>query len=367
MKKVLVITGEVSGDLHASTLIRELKAFIPDIKIFGIGGEKLKAEGVEIIYDIKELAVIGFGEVIPKLFKIRRALRYVHKKMAEEKPDLCLLIDYPGFNLRAAKLAKKYNIKVIYYILPQIWAWGKRRIKKIEKYVDKGIAILPFEPEIYETRGDKNLEVKFFGHPLIDALSDYLTYNQETKSTNRIVLLPGSRKGEILRHLPVMLKCVKKLQEENKFECVLPAASGIDKNWIESLCAGYPIQISQGDTYEVLKNSSLAIAASGTVTLEACILGTPMVIIYKTSLFSYILAKLFVKIKWIGLPNIISEKEIVPELIQSKATPENIIPAVKDSLESRTKIVQQLAEVQDLLGIPGSARRAAKYIARMLD
>lgn len=362
MKKILVITGEVSGDLHAGKLIKELKAFLPEIKVFGIGGDNLKAEGVEIIYDIKELAVIGFLEVIPKFFKIRQALQCVYKKIIEEKPDICLLVDYPGFNLRIAKLAKKQNIKVVYYILPQIWAWGKRRIKTIEKYVDKGIAILPFESEIY-----KKLEVKFFGHPLIDTLQDYISGtkpqgNKTCLPVGKVAVLPGSRKGEILRHLPVMLECIKKLPE---FSFALPVASGIDKKWIESLCAGCQIEISQGNTYEVVRNSALAIVASGTATLETCILGVPMVIIYKTSFFSYVLARLIVKIKWIGLPNIIAGMEIVPELIQNEATAENICQSLKDLLKTRTKIVQQLNEVQDLLGIPGASRRAARYIARL--
>ncbi|MCK4353547.1 lipid-A-disaccharide synthase [candidate division WOR-3 bacterium] len=358
--KLLIVTGETSGDLHGANVIRELKGLIPDLKVFGIGGERLKKEGVEIVCHIKFLAVVGFLEVIPKFFRIRKAMQLLYTKMLKEKPDACLLIDYPGFNLRFAKLAKQEGIKVIYYILPQIWAWGRGRLKSIYNYVDKGIAILPFEPKFYE-----KLNVEFVGHPLLDSINDYTINHLTNQPFNQITiaLLPGSRVEEIKQILPIMLKCVKKLPN---FNFTLPVAPEIDIKWIEKLIHGTGIKVVKNNTYEVLSNSSLALVASGTATLEACVLEVPMIIIYKVSLISYILGRLLIKIPWIGLVNIIANEKIVPEFIQFNTNPKRIINSVNKILSDPRPIISKLSEVKDKLGTPGASRRAAQIIYKTL-
>ncbi|MDD2889240.1 MAG: lipid-A-disaccharide synthase [bacterium] len=371
--KLLIVTGETSGDLHAGKVVKELKLLIPDIKISGIGGEKLKGEGVNLLYDIKELAVMGFLEIIPKFFKIKNALNLIYKHLLEEKPDLCVLVDYPGFNLKVARFAKKQGIKVVYYILPQVWAWGKGRIKIIEKYVDKGIVILPFEQQIY-----KNLDTKFFGHPLVDTLQNYIPKNtgETSWSQHKIALLPGSRKDEIRHILPIMLNCVKLLPE---YEFVMPVASGIDKIWLQSMIKNYlPADkhnkiIFSYNTYETLKNVSFALVKSGTSTLETCIMKVPMVIIYKTSAFSYFISRLLVKTKWIGLPNLIAGRQIVPEFIQYNANPEKIVNSMKDVLQNRNELIREFEEIISLLAVlpnkqvsSGVATKVANFIAQEL-
>jgi lipid-A-disaccharide synthase len=367
-KKLLIVTGETSGDLHAAKVVKELKLLLPNIKTSGIGGEKLKAEGVNLLYDIKELAVIGFLEIIPKLFKIRNALNLVYKYLLEEKPDLCLLVDYPGFNLKVARFAKKQGIKVVYYILPQVWAWGKGRIKTIEKYVDKGIVILPFEQQIY-----KNLETRFFGHPLIDTLQTYMPTNAgktSLKVQNKVALLPGSRKDEIRHILPIMLNCVKLLPE---YEFVLPVAPGIDRNWLQSMIETYlPVdkrnKITLSDnTCETLKNVSFALVKSGTATLETCIMKVPMVIIYKTSAISYFISRLLVKTKWIGLPNLISGKQIVPEFIQYNVNPEKIVNSMKDVLKNTNELTLEFERVNSLITCLSDKQKGSKTATKVAN
>ena len=363
MEKILIVTGEASGDLHGALLIKELKKLIPDLKIFGIGGEKLKEEGVELIYHIRDIAVVGILEVIPKFFRIRNAMSVLYQKMLSDRPDVCLLIDYPGFNLRFARLAKKKGIKVVYYILPQIWAWGRWRVKSIYRWIDKGISILPFEQEFYDVSRFIGTQIEFVGHPLLDIIQPK-TENRKPK-TEIIALLPGSRKEEIKRILPVMLECVKEMPE---FEFILPVAPGIDRNCIERLVVAtnelplHRIKIVEGSVYEILRSSKLALIASGTATLEACILEVPMIIIYKFGLISYIFGRLLVRTRWIGLPNIIAGEEVVPEFIQFNTKPPKIIKTARRILKNREQTVLKLREVNKKLGSSGAAHRAAEIL-----
>ncbi|MBI4722284.1 MAG: lipid-A-disaccharide synthase [Candidatus Stahlbacteria bacterium] len=385
MKKLLVVTGEVSGDLYGANLIQELRKLIPDLSVFGIGGEKLKQAGAELIYDIKDISVVGFWEVIPKICRLRRAMKLLHQKMITERPTVCLLIDYPGFNLRVAKLAKKQGMKVVYYILPQVWAWGRWRIKSIAKYVDIGISILPFEREFY-----KELNIEFVGHPLLDIIQKTEDRRQKTEDrgqkTKTIALLPGSRKGEIKRILPIMLKVAElivgakplnafgdKLQSRyygDGFNFVIPIAPGIDKEWVEGfikIALRSKIRVEENKTYEVLMNSDMALIASGTATLEACLLEVPSIIIYCVSLISYIVSRLLVKVKWIGLPNLIANKEIMPEFIQFNATPSKIIVAIQEILKDRENRIIALREVKTKLGLPGAVKRVAQILYEELN
>ena len=359
MPKLLIITGEPSGDLHGANLIRELKEHIPNLKVFGIGGEKLKEEGVELIFHIKDIGIIGIFEIIPKLILIRKAMRIVYKKLIEETPDLCLLIDYPGFNLRVARLAKRRGVKVVYYILPQIWAWGRWRLSSIYKYVDTGISILPFEHKFY-----KKTKIKFVGHPLLDVTKS----SQASQSKNIVALLPGSRAEEIKRILPVMLNCVKLLPN---LEFILPVAQGVNKSWVEGIVekAGLnpKVKVEDNNVHWVLKQSEIAIVASGTATLEACLFEVPMVIIYKVAPLSYVLGRLLVRSRWIGLPNLIAGKYIVPEFIQFNAKPEKIVRAVQQILKNREKMLSNIRGIKNKLGTPGAVQRAAQIICDVLN
>ncbi|MDI6839470.1 MAG: lipid-A-disaccharide synthase [bacterium] len=379
MTKLLIVTGESSGDLHSAYVIKELKKLIPNLRVFGIGGDRLKEEGVELVYHIKDTAVVGFLEVIPKFFKIRRAMKLLYKRMIEEEPDLCLLIDYPGFNLRVAKLAKRRGIRVVYYILPQVWAWGRWRLRTIYRWVDKGISILPFELEFY-----KKMEVEFVGHPLLDIVIQNsnnvggatlaVAQNERvgTRPTSTIAILPGSRNDEVKHILPVMLECTKQLKE---FNFVLPVAQGIDIEWVKKMVKNQVhsdelererVQIVQDNTYEVLSNSKLALVSSGTATLEACILEVPMVIIYKVSLISYILARLLVRVPWIGLVNIIAGTKVVPEFIQFNATPKKIVKSVNEILAHGEETISKLIKVKEKLGPKGVSRRVAQILYKTI-
>jgi lipid-A-disaccharide synthase len=397
MKKILIITGEASGDLHGAKLVHELKKLVPDLKTFGLGGDKLKEEGMEIVYSIKDIAVVGLLEIIPKFLHIRRAMKLLHQRMIEEKPDICLLIDYPGFNLRFAKMAKKQGIKVVYYILPQVWAWGRRRITSIHRYVDEAISILPFESKFYDigqTGKQSPLTFRFVGHPLLDMIESS-QYCDEAANSKTIALLPGSRKDEVKRILPIMLECASKL---SGYEFVIPLAPGIDRDWVQDLVKltdhvsnpvgavrepplqngetpsgldntdhAHPrIKIVENSVHETLRSSKLALIASGTSTLEACILGTPSIIIYRVSTLSYLLAKPFVRIKWIGLPNIIAGEEILPEFVQFRAKPERIVKAVRQMLKARENVIDKLEQAKNRLGSPGATRRTARILCDIL-
>jgi len=354
--KLLIVTGEPSGDLHGARVIKELKRLIPDLHVFGIGGDRLEREGVELVYHIKHLAVVGVSEILTKFSHIRRALNLLHQKMLQEKPDACLLIDYPGFNLRFAKLVKRElpSSRVIYYILPQIWAWGRWRLKTLQRYVDKAISILPFESQFY-----KGFNIEFVGHPLLDIIEE----KPGAGVSKTIALLPGSRKEEIKRILPVMLECVTRLPG---FNFILSVAPGIDIEWVRGFIKDTPVEVVQDRTYEVLSSAVLALVASGTATLETCILETPMLIIYKVSFFSWLLAKLFVKIPHIGLVNIIAGKEVVPEFIQFNAQPQRIVNNVYHILNNREAVITALREVKQRLGSAGAPQRAAHIIHNLL-
>ncbi len=376
-KKIFISCGELSGDIHGANLVKNLKDLIPEMKVFGLGGDNLDSLGVELIAHIKDLSVVGITELFSKFKTINRTRRKVKKLLKEKRPDICILIDYPGFNLWLAKVAKKENIKVVYYILPQLWAWGAWRIKYIKRFVDKAIVILPFEKDFYKSYG---VETEYVGHPILDTIqnSEFRIQNSKT-----IALLPGSRDEEVKKMLPVMLIVAKRLNSivggtfQSRYKFIIAVAPGVDIDLVNRITQRiYPVPISSGQnssrfhrdkTQNLLKESCFALISSGTATLEAGILGTPMVIIYKVSFLSYIFAKIVVRIKNIGLVNIISGKEIVPEFIQYNAKPDKIAAKVRDLLESPEEILNNLANVREKLGSKGASERAAKIIAQVIE
>ncbi len=371
MCKIMISVGEASGDLHGASVAHALKNIQPNIKMFGMGGQAMQEAGVEIIYDIADLGVIGFVEVIknlPRLFKLRDNLAEL---MEQERPDALVIIDYPDFNMRLAKIAKEKGIPVISYISPSVWAWRKGRAKEVANIVAKVAAIFPFEADVYREAG---ANVTFVGHPLLDIVKATMSKTEAYEYFNAdagkpvVLLLPGSRQQEIMSLLPVMLAAAEKIVAKVP-ECqfFLPVASTISREMLQNIIEQYKITVVLTDkhTYDLMNIANVAIAASGTVTLEAALLGLPTVIIYKMAALTYLLGKLLVKIPYISLPNIIAGRKVVPELLQYAVTADNItneiIPILLDA-HLHQAMVQDLAEVQQKLGAAGAVERVAKEI-----
>lgn len=374
-KKILIIAGEASGDLQAASLIKTLKQSNPHLEIFGVGGQQMQNAGAEIIFDISRLAVVGFVEVLRNLATFKKIFNALSILLDKRRPDAVLLIDYPGFNLRFAKLAKSKNIPVIYYISPQIWAWGKDRIHEIKKNVDKMIVIFGFEEELYKEAGVK---VSFVGHPFLDIVKPEWKKEETIKHlhlnhhTVKIALLPGSRQKEVERHLPVMLKSaeiIKKSMPDTEF--ILSKRKEIPHEIYNRITSSSSIKPHSLDNrpYEIMDVSDMVIISSGSATLETAIMGKPMVIIYKTSFLTWLLAKNLIKIPNIGLVNVVAGKKIVPELIQFQATGKNIAQETLQILtnpKTNHEIKENLQKVKYSLGETGAINRAAHIILKML-
>lgn len=369
----MIIAGEVSGDMRAAEVAQALRSQSPSLQMNGVGGERMKQAGVECFADITQLAVIGFVEVIKNYGRIKKVFDQILEEIDRRRPDAVLLIDYPGFNLRLAKELKERNIKVIYYISPQVWAWREQRIKLIKKVTDKMMVLFAFEQAFYKKH---KMEVDFVGHPLMDEIKITTDPREVLVSLgfhtghSVIGLLPGSREKEITRHLPVMIKAAEILHKKNQQrQFMVLKATGIDEDLINSITrrATCPIRIVEQRSYNEFNTLTACIVSSGTATLEAAILKKPMVIIYKTSWLTYLIAKLFVKIPNIGLANIVAGKTIVPELIQNKATGENIASEMEKLLSDHKlthRIQKEFSKFPIWLGDPGASQRAAKIILK---
>jgi lipid-A-disaccharide synthase len=375
-KKILLVAGEVSGDLHGSHLVEAIRSVDPEIQFFGVGGEGLKRVGMELLFPSQSLSVVGITEVFFKLRAILKALQGLKKSIERERPDLVILIDFPDFNLRLAEVAHRRGIPILYYISPQVWAWRPKRIKLIARLVTKMIVLFPFEVPLYEAVG---VDVEWVGHPLLDivkpTLSKEKAFQQFGLDPNRrtVGLLPGSRIHEIERLLPPLLASAHLLQEEiPDLQFVIPLAPGLPKTllspWMKNISV--PVKVVEGFTYDVMNLSELLIAASGTVTLEGAILGKPMIIIYKVSLPSSWVARALVRLDHIGLVNLVAEKEIAPELLQRDVNPQRIsdeaLRILRDPILSR-KMVESMKEVRQKLGEPGAAQRAARIVVSLLQ
>jgi len=372
--KLLIVAGEESGDLHGGELIRAICAYAPDTEFFGIGGDNMCSAGMECIYHIKEVAVSGFFEVLKSIGPIREAFRKL-KKLAEEcKPHGAILIDYPGFNLRFAKVLKSYGIPVVYYISPQIWAWGEGRIKLIRELVDKMIVIFDFEKELYERAG---VDVEFVGHPLVDIVKVkkgraeiFEKAGLEEKFT--VSLMPGSRKNEVVLILPIMLEGARILQKrfpDVQFVCI--RASTVERQFLEAIMdrQGFPVKIFDKDGYDLIGAADLAFVAAGSATLELALLGVPMIIVHRLPSLTYRIAKRVVKLDKVGLVNIVAGRKVVREFIQNEATPQNLAKEAEKLIldgDYRDRVLKDLADVRAKLGAPGAPRRAAECILEFL-
>jgi lipid-A-disaccharide synthase len=373
-KRVMLIVGEASGDVHGAHLVKALSCREPRLTFFGVGGEQLKQTGFEALFDVSEIAGMGFVELAGNLSNIWRAYCSLRRAIRDQRPDLLVLIDFPEFNLRLAKWAKKLGIPVLYYISPQIWAWRQGRVRQIARYVDHMAVVFPFEVPFYENR---KVKVSFVGHPLLDIVRSRvpretaLTQLALDAAKRTIAILPGSRREEVSHHLPVLLDAAVQLSKHSEVQFLVIRASTVGRQEIELALKRVPLNIPivEDQRYEALNACDLAWTASGTVTLETALLLKPMIVVYRLSWLTYALARMLVKIKHVGIVNIMAGKEIVPELIQSDFTAAGVVKKTRSLLENRDlqdKIVRKLIAVREKLGTPGAADRVAEIALAMM-
>jgi lipid-A-disaccharide synthase len=375
MKKILIIAGEASGDLHGSNLVREVKKLDPAIQFSGVGSKRMREAGVRILAEASDISVVGLTEVLLHIRKILGVLRQLKNFLREERPDFLILIDFPDFNIRIGKAAKKLGIPVLYYISPQVWAWRKGRIKQIAALVKAVVVVFPFEVGLYQRAG---VDARYAGHPLVDVVhSGYSPVEARCDlgldpDRRTIALLPGSRTKEITHLLPDILGAAKLLQETfPDLQFVLPVAPTLDRDFIGSYCGQYsvPVRIVDGRVYDALRASDAAIVASGTATLETGLMAVPMVIVYRVSRLSYMIGRLLVDAVDVGLVNIVAGKRIVPEFIQDDVTPQNIADAASRMLGDPAYsdgIRAGLAGIRKKLGDAGASARAAAVVMELL-
>lgn len=374
--KIMFSAGEASGDMHAAAVAAELKKNHPDIEMLGMGGPAMKRAGVRIVYDIENLGVIGVVEIIKHIPFFFRLRDYIRRVVEKEKPDVFVCVDYPGFNMKLAHMVKQMGIPVVYYIAPTIWAWNKGRAKNIVRDVNTVASIFPFEAKAYEAAGAK---VTFVGHPLIDTVHTSMSYEEAciyfnvNKEAKRILLMPGSRKNEVMNLLPVMLQACNLLIKNVNCQIFIPRAETISKSMLEEIIqknGNFPVTITERNQYDLMSICTACVASSGTATLETALMELPTVLVYKLSPITWFLAKHLVHIKYAGLPNIILNKEVTPELLQSAVTPKNIKeiiePWITDS-SIRNKNVIELRRVREKLGNSGAVQRVVELILNVAE
>lgn len=369
--KYYLIAGEASGDLHASNLMHEIRKLDPNAVFRCWGGDLMQKQGGELVKHYRELSFMGFMEVLLHLKTITGNLSFCRKDILSWEPDVLILVDYPGFNLRIAKFAHQKGMRVFYYISPQLWAWHSSRVKIIKRAVEKMFVILPFEKEFYQRY---NYPVDFIGHPLLDELDrdkrfigrqEFLdTYGLAEKPV--IALLPGSRRQEITEILQIMLRVVPGF---TGYQFVIAGAPSVPLSFYKELAGDLPVTVVSGATYDLLHHSEAALVTSGTATMETALLGVPQVVCYKGTWLSYMLARMLVNIKFISLVNLVMDGEVVKELIQSELTPENLareLSRVLTDREAREKIKASYDALRMKLGGPGASARAARLMIQYL-
>ncbi len=368
--KYYIIAGEASGDLHASNLIKELKKLDADAAFRCWGGDLMAEQGADLVRHYRDLAFMGFFEVLAHINTIAKNIRFCKKELLEFRPDVLILVDYPGFNLRISRFAHEHGIRVFYYISPQLWAWRSSRVKTIKKYVDRMFVILPFEKDFYARYG---YDVDFIGHPLLDVISGDTTYPGRKDFLERnhlpdkplIALLPGSRRQEIRLMLKAMLKAVSSFGE---YKFVIAGAPSISPDFYSGITAGISVSIITGQTYDLLRHSEAALVTSGTATLETALMGIPQVVCYKGNFLSYLIAKSVIRVKYISLVNLIMDKEIIRELIQEDLTSQNLRNELKKILDGteRQDIIQSYAGLRAKLGGSGASAKTAGLMIQYL-
>lgn len=369
-QKVMIVSGEASGDMHGAKLAESLNANAEPLELFGIGGERMQSAGVRIEFDARRLAAVGITEVIANVSNILDGMRTAKRLIVEERPDLLILIDCPEFNLHLASFAKKHAIPVLHYISPTIWAWRQGRIKKIKRIVDHMAVILPFEADFYRRH---DIPVTFVGHPLMDQSTSFVDRSDTTGEQNELTigLMPGSRDSEVEKLLPVMLQAAKLIGKRKDVRFLLSQAPSVSPDLVHRLTRDLDsnVTIFTAPTEQLLRRANIVIVASGTATLEAAIHTTPMIIVYRVSPLSYRIGKALIKVPHIGLANLIADKRVVPELIQHEASPEEIARQTLTLLtdpEKLKRMKDDLAEVRRRLGTAGASDKVAKIALGML-
>jgi lipid-A-disaccharide synthase len=373
---VLIVAGEASADLHGSHLVTALKRLDPGLTFWGIGGPRMEEAGVRILFDSSEMAVVGLTEVLSRLATVTRAYLKLKTLLRKERPVLLILMDYPDFNLRLARAARRFQVPVLYYISPQVWAWRKGRVETIRRCVNRMAVILPFEKDFY---GESGLHVEYVGHPLLEEIPAGLDGKKVRGELGLdhaapvLALLPGSRKEEVTNLFPVMVEAAERIRSKHAgLKCLLPRASTVPAELLDGLLqkSSLDVQVIQGDVYRVLKACDVALIASGTATLEAAILETPMVIVYRVSFLSYWIGRMVIRVPFIGLVNLVAGEEVVPELVQGDVTPERLAQEALDILEhddKRRNMVRKLQALREMLGQGSASERTARIALEMIE
>lgn len=374
-KSVLIIAGEASGDLHGAALIRELKKLDSELNFYGIGGNKMKSSGMELIYHSDRMSFLGFVEVVKHLPFISKVQKELLEEVKLRKTKSAILIDYPGFNISIAKKLKKLGVEIYYYISPQVWAWGKGRVKKIKKLVRKMFVVFPFEENFYKEKG---VDAEFVGHPLIRELSEY-NFLSKNDLINKfglesdkeiLLLLPGSRKHEVTDIFPEMFRAAKMISAKFNFQIVVACASSVDESLLKEVVKENVYKIISGYTYDLMKHSKFGIIKSGTSTLEAGLLNLPMIIVYKASALTYFIGRTLVKLDNIGIVNILLDKTLLPELIQNNVNAEKIFSEAEKILSDDEKyhsIKSELNKLYRILGEKNAAENTAQQICKLMN
>lgn len=367
--KLCVVTGEASGDLHTAAVVRELRTLDENLEVFGIGGMNLEREGTRLIHHVRELAIVGLFNVIRHIPMYRRVFDDILDAVDRERPDAVLLVDFPEFNLRLARRLSQRGFRVLYYISPQVWAWRKKRVHEIARYVDHMLVIFPFEEEFFREAG---VPVSYVGHPLVDRLGEIPIKGSppEPGKPVRLALLPGSRRSEVADLLPSMLASVLELSRDLEVDPFVIRAPTIELGQLEAIMdrAGTRVEIVSENGYEALAGAHVAVASSGTATLEAAILGVPVVVMYVLSPLTYLFARRLVKLPHFSLVNIVAGKQVVPELIQSEVNAGRICREIRQLVEPEHHrwVVDELRNVRKALGGRGASRQAAQTIFGMM-
>jgi len=371
----MIITGEVSGDLIGGSLIRELKSLNPDLKVNGIGGDRMKSAGMDLIYHTDQMAFLGFVEVVKHLPFIHQVQKKLIDKIKSEKINCIVLIDYPGFNLSIAKKLKPLGVKIIYYVSPQIWAWAKGRVKKVKRFVDKMLVVFPFEVDFYKK---ENVNVDYVGHPLVERINQYNFLSRDEffskfnldSEKEILLIMPGSRKQEVKEIFPEVIKAASRLANEFNLQVVVARSKNIDEKYFRQSSGSDKFITIENHNYELMKYSSFGIIKSGTSTLEAGYFALPMIVVYKTSPLTYLIGKQLIKLDRIGMVSILLDEMVVPELIQNEANSDNIFNAASKVLsdnQAYEKMKLKLEEVKEKLGSDGASKKAANSILEILN
>lgn len=371
----MIIAGEVSGDMHGAALIHELKKLDHNIEIYGIGGNLMKSEGAHLIYHLNRMAFLGFVEVVKHIPFIKKVQSELIELVKEKNIDTVVLIDYPGFNLNIAEKLKSLNVKIVYYISPQIWAWGKNRVNKIKRLIDKMIVVFPFEQEIYKKAG---VDVDYVGHPLMEIIDKHNYLSKEDlfkeyqldSAKDILLIMPGSRKHEVEKIFPESIKAAEKISNDFNMQIIVGASQNISEEFLFKIAKKRNFKVIKDHIYDLMKYSKFGIIKSGTSTLEAAIFELPMVIVYKTSGLTYLIIKNLIKVKNIGMANIILHEQVVPELIQHDASSKMIYEKSKEILSNHDlykSIKQKLSLVKEKLGENGASEKTAQIIFTMMN